>query len=415
MNTIKILLVDDDPEKIRIISECVLGVEGFTSQNIEYVHDAASAKRLLSTQKFDLVILDINIPPSPNKVPTKDGGIAVLKFLKNNLSAVQPSYILGITAIDEAFAEASSEFESPIWKLIRFSFQDTSWKEPLRQSLSHLLATIRPPYFNDGNTFRYDLGIFVALEDEELDSIRALPGDWQELRVDHDHSRYFVGEFKNGQNSVSVVAVAAPKMGMPAAGVTATMLISTFRPRYLAITGICAGVRGKARIGDILVADPCFDWGSGKWRLNEKTKKPEFLPAPYPWRLDADVRSEVNRCADENGLLGGIHAAFKGKKPKLAPRVKVEAMASGGSVLQAKALMGEVRDQHKNLVGVEMESYAVFTAAQYSANPRPTCISIKAVCDFGDEKKADGYHRYAAHNSAQFLYNLAIRSFSGRK
>lgn len=55
-----------------------------------------------------------------------------------------------------------------------------------------------------------------------------------------------------------------------------------------------------------------------------------------------------------------------------------------------------------------MESYAVFTAAEYSSEPRPRCIAIKSVCDFGDEDKCDDAHAYAAHNSANFLYQFAI-------
>jgi hypothetical protein len=79
-----------------------------------------------------------------------------------------------------------------------------------------------------------------------------------------------------------------------------------------------------------------------------------------------------------------------GDKPALPPVVLIDAMASGGSVLQVAQLMEDVQDQHKNLVGVEMESYSVSTAAEYASDPRPVCFSIKAVCDFGDELIADG-------------------------
>ena len=72
--------------------------------------------------------------------------------------------------------------------------------------------------------------------------------------------------------------------------------------------------------------------------------------------------------------------------------------------------MKDVREQHKNLVGIEMESYAVFTAVEYSSEPRPKCISIKSVCDFGDESKSDIAHAYAAHTSSNFLYEFAITS-----
>jgi len=35
-------------------------------------------------------------------------------------------------------------------------------------------------------------------------------------------------------------------------------------------------------------------------------------------------------------------------------------------------------------------------------------MSIKAICDFGDERKSDDYLRYAAFTSAQYLYHFAL-------
>jgi nucleoside phosphorylase len=205
---------------------------------------------------------------------------------------------------------------------------------------------------------------------------------------------------------MSVVAVAAPKMGLPTAAVIATKLISHYRPKYIAITGICAGVRGKVDIGDLLVADPCFDWGSGKW-VRDTAGDIKFRPAPYPWRLDPYLRTAIQKLGESTDYLKELHDNYSEEKPSNPPRVVIDAMASGGSVLQVAKLMDDVRDQHKNLVGLEMESYSVFTAAEYAAEPRPKCFSVKAVCDFGDEKKADAAHAYAAYASAQFVMKLA--------
>lgn len=67
--------------------------------------------------------------------------------------------------------------------------------------------------------------------------------------------------------------------------------------------------------------------------------------------------------------LEKIRSAYPRNKTEYPPQVIIDAMASGASVLQSTALMDDVREQHKNLVGIEMESYAVFTAAQYAADP----------------------------------------------
>lgn len=405
---IKILLVEDESEKKRLLVEAVLEAGGLSLDDIDCKADALSAKKAIKNQKYDLLILDINIPARADCRPETGVGLEVLRYIRSNSQAIAPTYIVGMSAYDDGLVAAENDFASPLWKLIRFSYTDLSWKEPLKQAVTYLISQSGPPYPTDGNTYHTDIGIIVALEDEELDSIKKLNAKWQNVAVPHDDSRYIRGVFSDGDVELDVVAVAAPKMGMSSSAVIATKLISAFRPRYLAMTGICAGVRDKTSIGDILVADPCFDWGSGKWVKQPNEQGLKFRPAPYPWRLNESLRSGVKKMADIPNLIESIYASFPGNKPENRPKVIVEAMASGGSVLQATQLMQDVQEQHKNLIGVEMESYAVFTAAEYSTAPRPTCISIKSVCDFGDDEKSDHFHKYAAHTSAQFLYHFAI-------
>ena len=35
------------------------------------------------------------------------------------------------------------------------------------------------------------------------------------------------------------------------------------------MTGICAGIEGKVNMGDIIIAERIFDYGSGKLKSNE--------------------------------------------------------------------------------------------------------------------------------------------------
>jgi len=403
----KILIVEDEPEKRRLIAEAVFSVSGISDDNLDYASDVITAKRAIKRTRFDLVILDINLPPRPESRVVVGAGLDILSFIKENNQAKQPAYLFGLTAHDDGAAAAAKEFSSPLWKLVRFSYGENEWREPLKAAIVYLQRAQKPPFVSDGNTFHTDLAIFVALE-EELARILALDADWSEVQVQHDHARYFSGRFTGPLGAISVVATAAPRMGMPAAAVAASKLIYSFRPRIVAIAGICAGVRGKVNIGDILIADPCFDWGAGKWLRESSSGSMLFRPAAYQWRLDEALRASICALADQEDVLSNIHQSFKGSKPESPPRVIIDAMASGASVLQASVMVEDVREQHKNLVGIEMESYAVFTAAEYASEPRPQCVSIKAVCDFADEEKSDSSHSYAAHNSACFLYEFAI-------
>lgn len=402
---IKILLVDDDSEKHRVITKVALEVPGVNEDHIDHVYDVLAAKKAIRTNRYDLVILDINLARNSNTGPEVGAGLDVLHFIKNNNHAKRPGCLLGLTAFDDGADVAASEFSSPLWKLMRFSYTDISWHHPLKEALIYLQGLNKPPFANDGKNYHYDLAVFTAIQ-EELDCLLSF-GNWTKVTVPYDHADYYETVLTGPDGSLRAVATVAPRMGMPSAAVAASKLIHTFRPKYLAIAGICAGVRGKSRLGDILIADPCFDWGSGKWQRELDTNTLRFRPATYQWRLDESLRAAAKSVAADDLFLKNLHYDYAGNKPNHQPQVFIEAMASGASVLQATSLMSDVRDLHKNLVGVEMESYAVFTAAQHAAEPRPMCISIKSVCDFGDETKSDDVHHYAAHTSCAFLIQLA--------
>lgn len=93
---------------------------------------------------------------------------------------------------------------------------------------------------------------------------------------------YYIVEIEEkyiGMLSKEVVyAASASRVGMPSASIISLKLISAFKPKYLAMTGITAGVPGKTRLGDVIAADPSWDWGSGKWEMRDGELK--FMPAP---------------------------------------------------------------------------------------------------------------------------------------
>ena len=134
-----------------------------------------------------------------------------------------------------------------------------------------------------------------------------MPCGWQPLRVPQDETRYISGTITAEGKSFSVIAGAAPRMGMPASAVLASKIIAQFRPRFLAMVGICAGRHGKVGLGDVIVADPCWDWGSGK--IDSVGDRPRFRPAPHPSRAGYWILGGVLKEACEDvGLLARIRA-----------------------------------------------------------------------------------------------------------
>jgi nucleoside phosphorylase len=159
------------------------------------------------------------------------------------------------------------------------------------------------------------------------------------------------------------------------------------------------------------VADPSYDWGAGKERAG-KSGKEYFQPAPYQQRLDESIRTKIIELEGDTAAKKAIYDGFTGKKGKKPPKIHVAAFASGAAVLQSKAAVDKLVAHHKDLKAIDMEVHSVMCACHISNLPRPLCIAVKGVCDFGDSKKHDGYQKYAAYASAHALLALIPKILS---
>lgn len=70
------------------------------------------------------------------------------------------------------------------------------------------------------------------------------------------YETYFVRDNKK----LKVIAASIDKMGMVATGIFATQMIELFRPKYLTMTGIAAGIEGEVELGDLLVFEYSWDY-----------------------------------------------------------------------------------------------------------------------------------------------------------
>jgi len=182
-------------------------------------------------------------------------------------------------------------------------------------------------------------------------------------------------------------------------------MISTFRPRYLAMTGIAAGVKGS--FGDIIVADQAWDYGSGKSR-SMLFGRSNFLPSPKPIPMDPLLQSRFACFGLRKEVPRIIETGWTGPRPGTPLAVYRGPVASGAAVLENRPLIEEIASRDRKLLAVDMETFGVFMAARVAQLPRPYAMSIKSICDFGDHAKDDKYQEYAAYTSAQYLYHFAL-------
>jgi nucleoside phosphorylase len=396
---IRILLVDDDPQKTARVLAILKSIRGLdTDKSVEAVQSAVEAKAALRQKHYDLLILDIALPDKQDSSPVPDGGVKLLDEVAKRTIYKKPREIIGLTAFPEVFLQALPRFNDELWHVIQYDAGSESWAEQLKRKVKYIqFATKNPDKAGHG----CDLCVVTALHTPEFRAILELPWEWNDLEVEREVVAFKTGTFRSANKPRKVVAVCSGRMGMTAAAITASKAIYNFHPRYIAMAGITAGFRDKCSIGDILVADPSWDYGSGKWQSG--TDGPIFKPAPHQLGLPAFLRSRLQAMSENQEILDRIRREWAGDPPSYALRMHIGPMASGSAVQADSESSAEILEQHRKAVGLEMEAYGVMAAAHEAPLPDVKCFVMKSVSDFADSEKEDGFQAYAAYSSASAL------------
>jgi nucleoside phosphorylase len=246
-----------------------------------------------------------------------------------------------------------------------------------------------------------------------------------------------------------------------------TTLTHLLQPGCLAMCGVCAGNPDDTALGDVVVADPVYEWDEGKqspaglkgdnrqfrldhlWLHAVQDFTPRGLPSYRPaddedallWLLERlyrgqDPRSHPARRRyfpegtwrarlqqwEQGGWIGraqtGLELTDQGAElvqgwlyddvdgPRRLPFEVVAApMASGSAVVADARLWARLQRMGvRRIAAVEMEAATVATVAHQ--HRVPYCLIAKGVMDHADSNKDDRYKRFAARASAEVLYAL---------
>jgi nucleoside phosphorylase/CheY-like chemotaxis protein len=405
----KILIVDDLPKKIKALvdtlNECRVNRE-----DILIAQCAIEAKRILMHTHVELMIVDIMLPQRPEDTPTVQTSLELLTELLEDETYKTPAHILGVTAYLEAMAEAQPLFQEQTWGLLQFDESTTDWAIPVCNAVEFIRRRAEQPIVAH---YDVDICVLTALSDPEMKAVYRLPWEWQPPTPLDDSIFVRKGSLLIEGVRYSVVAACAPRMGMVASALTASKLIESFRPRILAMVGICAGIKSKTNLGDVIFADATWDWQSGKKVAIEKKdgghNAGRLEIAPHQLPVPEFLRSRVRNFADDSDVWNAIREGWP-SPPASRLKLIIGPLASGSVVLADSQTISEIQTQHRSLVGIEMEAYGVLAAASSSSKPRPIPVVFKAVCDFADSEKNDAMQTYASYTSAQALHEFLIRN-----
>lgn len=368
------------------------------------------ARRYLSSERYDLLILDMNIPIKIGGDAKNNAGVDLLRDIDKLERINKPSNIVGLTAHEDLKELYECEFNISGWVLVQYSRISSIWKENLRNKIKYIIDDKKCKISNENSSkeYDYDLAIITALRETELESVLNIKeACWEEFKIENDPTIYYKGIFKNEKKRIRVVAAASSQMGMPSAAVLSTKMINNFTPKYLAMVGITAGVKGVGNFGDILIAEQCWDYGSGKIVYNQNLSKREFKPDPKPISIELSIKEDLSSTLRK--YTSRIYEEWTGNKPETVLKAIMGPMASGAAVVQDEKIIEEQGISiSRKLMGIEMEIYGVYCAATQCSEPRPKYFALKSICDFADSDKSDNYHKYAAFTSARYLYHFAL-------
>lgn len=237
--------------------------------------------------------------------------------------------------------------------------------------------------------------ICTAVEIESACVLKTL-GKWSRLRVKGDKQTYYecVFEDKDGVRR-RVITCQQDVMGMTAASALAMKATMLFHPRYLIMSGICAGIAhpDEQLYGDVLVPDVVWDYSTGKYVGPNDSEirfgDVGFLPRPQSLALDPDLKEMIDRLSEP-----GACEFF----------VRTGPLACGSSVVANRnAVDSRVRSLFPKTVGLDMESYGIFLTASKAPAPRPKALVVKSVCDYANDEKSDDFQKFASFTSSGFV------------
>ncbi|WP_460272477.1 5'-methylthioadenosine/S-adenosylhomocysteine nucleosidase family protein [Celeribacter sp. ULVN23_4] len=378
----KILITEDDNSKLKQLVG-FLKTEGVPEGDIKIARNLAEFGSKL-TEEIDICIIDIRIPAYEGAEPHLNG-LGILQQLAGSSGGHVKS--LAISAYPEEFENIRQRFESQGCILASYH-EPATWQGALKVLLLQSAAREK-----------FDFLIFTALREERVPYATLLEGEGG-ISTRGGVTRFDV-EIEGKRGAV----IELPKMGLVDAAVTAGKCIQSYSPKLVAMSGICGGFSGNALMGQLLVADPVYEYQSGKWTGDG------FKAEPYQIPIQEKLRAVIWGLIESEDILASLEDGWQKNRPSCPAVPKMAPFTSGSAVIANKEFMENVSQYHRKVAGLDMEAYAIYRSAHLSGSGTAV-FAAKVVVDLADAKKDDSLHEYGSHISAKFVTKV-IREFFG--
>lgn len=370
----RVLIVEDDNAKELAVKQIVKSLD--SGAVICAVDNLATAVIELNTHQYDAIVLDLLLPMVEGGKPHDVGSELLQAIACSELN--KHAQVIALTAHHELVGKLERDFAEAGYLVVQYETISDAWTKPVRSTLARI--SINP---------HRDFVILCALEVERT-AYQHTDCIIEEAKIENGMDVY---PAQVGSKNGSIVLL--PKMGLVNAAVVAALSILRYKPSILAMSGICAGVRGRTELGQVLVPEICWEYQVGKYNDGD------FDFEPYQVTIKETLRQKLLELCRSKDLLDRI---YDGTEPPEVPKKHPElaTVVSGSSVIADDDKLKEICKQHRKILGLEMELYSIFRAASI-LDGNLTVLAAKGVCDFADKQKNDVAQEFAAIASAKFI------------
>lgn len=371
-----ILITEDDAGKL---AEIVAFLSSLGVSENEILTAANMAEFMGQfNETVSICIIDLRIPAYEGAAP-ESNGIGVLQAV-DRIGGGRVK-LLAISAYPEEFETTRAVFEGRGCMLVDFNQKDV-WQSVLRL----MIVQAQSSEF-------MDFLVFCALRTERS-PYTAMPHLGGRPVFKDNLTRY---DITIAGRAGSVIEL--PRMGLVDAATTAARCIEKFKPKVVAMSGVCAGFAGRAELGQLLISDLAYEYQSGKWTDDG------FSQEPYQVPTSERARTVVRELIEDPATLSRLETGWQSDRPASMSQPMLAAFTSGSAVIASDELMAQVAAYHRRVSGLDMEIYAIHRAA-HIALCKPDVICAKTVVDLADGDKDDKLQPYGCYISAIFTVEV---------
>lgn len=382
----KILVLEDNRSKLTHI-ETVLkqDIDPIEIQSCSYFGEFIAK---VNTENFDLIVADLLVPYHNVDEP-HDISLNLVETIRVPECTNFNTPIIAVTNFSDLANQNYEELNKYDINVITY---DTSKNEWEKHFLLKVKLCVPPPTF--------DFVIFCALE-KEADAYKELGYD-----VDDPIDIHGIQCRNMSINGKHGTIISPPRMGLVNAAILCSRAIDLFSPKVFAMSGICAGVKEKTKIYDIIIPEICHQHDAGKWT------ETGFVPELYSVQLHHKTRLTLSNMINKPDFIKSLKEGITIKKSEIPDGeeeldfgICLAPTSSGSAVVANETTLEEIKAQHRKMTAFEMESYSLYEACRQALS-QPIYFSAKSVVDNGDQQKSDHFHRIACSLSAKCVHEL---------